>query len=88
MDYARIKQVAESLQNEIAAHVNESADVRFLATDPTLQSLIDKAKRGAVTAPTDIGGMVYWVMESNIQDYKFLTELLMDFIRLLREDAS
>lgn len=88
MDHARLKQVAESLESEIATHVSQSADARFLATDSTLQSLIEKAKRGTLAGPIDIGGMVYWVMESNIQDYKALTNLLMDFIRLLRGDDA
>lgn len=46
MDGGCLRIYAELLEAEIASHLDESGDVRFLSTHPSLIQAIDDAKKG------------------------------------------
>lgn len=84
MDAEKLKKYAILLEKAIHDNTGQSKDVDFLAEYQPLIKAIADAKAGEITSPRDMGGLGRWQLESNIQDFKDLSERLAQFSLLLR----
>lgn len=83
MDADKINKYAVLLEDAIRANVGKSGDVDSLAEYEPLAIAIADAKAGKIVSPRDLGGLGRWQLESNIQDFKDLSEWLARFSLLL-----
>ena len=83
MDVEKLNKYAILLEDAIRANVGKSGDVDFLAEYEPLAMAIADAKAGKIVSPRDLGGLGRWQLESNIQDFKDLSERLVQFSLLL-----
>ena len=88
MDKSKLKMCAELLDQEIDRYAHTNLDAKFLASNHNLQQAIRDAKAGRIDEPIQYAGLMRWVMDSNVQDLKVLTRVLLDFIYLLRGDED
>lgn len=84
MDAEKLKVYALLLEEAIRDNAGKSKDVDFLVDYQPLVKAIADAKAGGITSPRDMGGLGRWQLESNIQDFKNLSERLAQFSLLLR----
>jgi len=84
MDAEKLKEYAILLEEAIRDNTGKSKDVDFLVDYQPLVKAIADAKAGGITSPRDMGGLGRWQLESNIQDFKDLSERLAQFSLLLR----
>jgi hypothetical protein len=85
VDVEKLKRCAIHLKFALKAHQNESEDVVFLLSLPELMKSIQEAKEELIHAPRDPGlGLGVWMLESNINEFEDISNLLAEFRILLR----
>jgi hypothetical protein len=85
---AKLKMCAQLLDQEIARSADTIADAWFLARSRDLQQATSDAKSELIDEPRQNAGLTRWLMDSNVQDLKSLTRVLLDFVYLLRADED
>jgi hypothetical protein len=84
MDTERLKDCAFLLERELQEHRDESKDVAALADYEPLLSAIRSAKEKKIEHPIELPAMSYWYFETNIQEFKKLSDVLASFSLLLK----
>ncbi|GLQ88374.1 hypothetical protein [Dyella flagellata] len=85
MDTKKLKQCAEHLEASLLSHQGESKDVDFLIGLTGLSKAICDAKNEMIKEPRDPGlGIGVWMLESNIDKFEDISNLLAEFRILLR----
>jgi len=83
MDSAKLREYAELLGSEIIKNKGKSKDIDFLEAYQPLRSALEDAKAGRIFEPRDLGGLMRWQQESDIQNFDKLAERLAQFEILL-----
>lgn len=83
MESKKLKRCAILLEDSLKKNAGESRDVDFLIEYKPLIAAIEDARACKVTEPRSLGGLDRWQLESGIQKFSDLSELLAKFSLLL-----
>lgn len=84
MNVEELKIYANLLEKSIEDNLYVSDDVVFLANYDPLKKAIADAKEKKIDSPRNMGGLSYWLLESNIRDIPDLSDKLSGFLILLK----
>jgi hypothetical protein len=85
MNVEMLRQCAVHLEDALLSHKGASEDVDFLLGLPGLTQDLSDAKNGKIVTPRDPSlGLGVWMLESGINNFEDISNLLAEFRILLR----
>ena len=67
----KLRQLAIELERQLEIDALKSNDVAAFATNAAVVSAIRRAKNMEIDGPEELGGMRYWLFETELGDLKF-----------------
>lgn len=84
LDKDKLREIAITLEEQLKKDASKSKDVLALSEYAPLVSAIQRAKQGLIDKPEEIPNTQYWIFETELNNYFYLSSLFADFLVKLK----
>ena len=80
----KLREIAIKLEEQLKKDAPKSKDILALSEYAPLVSAIQRAKQGLINKPEEIQNTQYWIFETELNNYSYLSSLFADFLVKLK----